>query len=191
MLRERMPADNYREVLSIVKDADNIYMDTSTVPWFIFEEEYPWPAAVNIIEESYRHVGPEKLMWASDYPGMLNHGTMKQLISSGWETMREYTCIPSKDDNVRKCPEAVFQPIINNNKQENKKEKMNYEKSIYHGIGSSNGNGSERMRFKQSTRDNGCSCGGRNHCRRIWEGGDYKKPRFPQRRQSPPMMGDM
>lgn len=74
-----MPADNYREVLSIVKDADNVYMDTSTVPVY-FEEEYPWPAAVSIIEESYRHVGPEKLMWASDYPGMLNHGTMKQLI---------------------------------------------------------------------------------------------------------------
>ena len=58
----------------------NIYADTSTVPVY-FEEEYPWLSSVKIIEKAYQTVGAEKLMWASDYPGMLNHGTMKELIN--------------------------------------------------------------------------------------------------------------
>ena len=64
----------------MVKEHPNVYIDTSTVPVY-FHEEYPWPASVEIIETCYRHVGPEKMMWASDYPGMLNHGTMRQLIN--------------------------------------------------------------------------------------------------------------
>lgn len=74
-----MPRSNYREVLDLVKEHGNVYIDTSTVPVY-FTEEYPWPSSVGIIEECYRYVGPEKMMWASDYPGMLGHGTMKQLI---------------------------------------------------------------------------------------------------------------
>ncbi len=75
-----MPKDNYEEVLEIVKQNKNVYIDTSTVPVY-FEEEYPWTSSVRIIEDCYYRVGPEKMMWASDYPGMLNHGTMQQLIN--------------------------------------------------------------------------------------------------------------
>lgn len=75
-----MPKDNYQKILELVKNHGNVYIDTSTVPVY-YEEEYPWPASVKIIEKCYQYVGPEKMMWASDYPGMLNHGTMKQLIN--------------------------------------------------------------------------------------------------------------
>ncbi|MCI8743385.1 MAG: amidohydrolase [Lachnospiraceae bacterium] len=78
--KKGMPKDNYRQVLDLVKSRPNVYMDTSTVPVY-FQEEYPWPSSVEIIEECYRQAGPEKLMWSSDYPGMLNHGTMRQLIN--------------------------------------------------------------------------------------------------------------
>lgn len=64
----------------MVKNRSNVFIDTSTVPVY-FGEEYPWPSSVEIIQACYRHVGPEKMMWASDYPGMLNHGTMRQLIN--------------------------------------------------------------------------------------------------------------
>lgn len=57
----------------------NVYIDTSTVPDY-YEEEYPWKTSVNIIEECYRKVGADKMMWASDYPGMLKKGTLNQLI---------------------------------------------------------------------------------------------------------------
>lgn len=70
----------YEEVLELVRTHDNVYMDTSTVPVY-FQEEYPFPASIEIIERAYQSVGAGKLMWASDYPGMLNHATMKQLIN--------------------------------------------------------------------------------------------------------------
>jgi predicted TIM-barrel fold metal-dependent hydrolase len=72
--------NNFNKVLQIVKENDNAYIDTSTVPVY-FTEEYPFPSSVVVIEKAYRTVGPEKLMWASDYPGMLNHATLKQLIN--------------------------------------------------------------------------------------------------------------
>lgn len=78
--KKGMPESNYREVLDLVKNRSNVFIDTSTVPVY-FGEEYPWPSSSEIIQACYRHVGPEKMMWASDYPGMLNHGTMRQLIN--------------------------------------------------------------------------------------------------------------
>ena len=77
--KAEMPDTNYERVLNLLKKK-NIYADTSTVPVY-FEEEYPWLSSVKIIEKAYQTVGAEKLMWASDYPGMLNHGTMKELIN--------------------------------------------------------------------------------------------------------------
>jgi predicted TIM-barrel fold metal-dependent hydrolase len=72
--------DNFNEVLRIVKDNKNVYIDTSTVPVY-FTEEYPFLSSISVIEKAYRILGPEKIMWASDYPGMLNYATMKQLIN--------------------------------------------------------------------------------------------------------------
>lgn len=71
---------NFNKVLLIVKENKNVYMDTSTVPVY-YQEEYPFPSSIALIEKAYTLLGPEKLMWASDYPGMLNHATMKQLIN--------------------------------------------------------------------------------------------------------------
>lgn len=71
--------ENFRDVMQIVKKNSNVYIDTSTVPDF-FQDNYPWPSAVEVIETCCNIVGAEKIMWASDYPGMLRHGTLKQLI---------------------------------------------------------------------------------------------------------------
>ena len=65
--------------MKLVKERENVYMDTSTVPVY-FSEEYPFPSSTSAIKKAAKTVGPEKLMWASDYPGMLNHATMKELI---------------------------------------------------------------------------------------------------------------
>ena len=62
-----------------LRNHENVYIDTSTVPDY-YEEEYPWKTSVNIIEECYRKVGADKMMWASDYPGTLKKGTLNQLI---------------------------------------------------------------------------------------------------------------
>ena len=75
-----LPASNIERLIQLIKSRSNVYMDTSTVPVY-FDEEYPWSSSVNIIEHCYQAVGAEKLMWASDYPGMLKYGTMQQLIN--------------------------------------------------------------------------------------------------------------
>ncbi len=69
----------YDEILKLVRDNPNVYIDTSTVPVY-YGEEYPFPSSVKVIRRCWREVGPEKMMWASDYPGMLNHATMAQLM---------------------------------------------------------------------------------------------------------------
>lgn len=84
--------ENFRTLLQLVKSHDNVYMDTSTVPVY-YTEEYPFPTSVKILEHAYHEVGAEKLMWASDYPGMLMHATMKQLI----RLVEEQCDIPYRD----------------------------------------------------------------------------------------------
>ena len=72
-------AGAYEEILALVKGHKNVYIDTSTVPVY-YAEEYPFPTSAAKIRQGYEALGPEKLMWASDYPGMLNHATYRQLI---------------------------------------------------------------------------------------------------------------
>lgn len=90
-------ANNFDVLLDLVKTHENIYMDTSTVPvYFDSEEEYPFPSAVKVIEKAWNRVGAEKLMWASDYPGMLNHATMKELIN----LVKTQCSIPERDKEL-------------------------------------------------------------------------------------------
>lgn len=77
----------YEEFLGIVRDNSNLYVDTSTVPEY-FEEKYPYPEAVKAVEYAWKALGPEKIMWATDYPGMLYMGTYEHLINYVWEGCR-------------------------------------------------------------------------------------------------------
>ena len=70
----------------------NLYMDTSTVPHY-FQEEYPFPSSAEIIKRGYRAFGPERILWASDYPGMLNHATLMELI----DLVKKHCSIPESD----------------------------------------------------------------------------------------------
>ena len=46
--RAGMPKRNYEKVLQIVKEYENVYIDTSTVPDY-YEEEYPWKTSVRCV----------------------------------------------------------------------------------------------------------------------------------------------
>ena len=64
-----------------MKDYPNIYLDTSSISaYFDGKEDYPYPSAVQVIEKAWKQVGAEKLLWASDFPGMLSHATLQELI---------------------------------------------------------------------------------------------------------------
>jgi len=71
---------NFDLLLDIAGRNKNVYLDTSTVPSYYKDEEYPFPTACAIVRKAYEALGPERLMWSSDYPLALNWATMKQLI---------------------------------------------------------------------------------------------------------------
>lgn len=85
----------FSAVLGIVKENKNVYIDTSTVPVY-YHEEYPFPTSVAKIRACYKEVGPEKMLWASDYPGMLNHATFRQLI----DFQKNHLDIPQEHMNM-------------------------------------------------------------------------------------------
>ena len=84
---------NFDFLLQMMKKHPNVYMDTSTVPEYYLPEEYPYPTAGRLVEKAYKTVGAGQLMWASDYPGMLKVGTMRELI----DYVRRNTAIPEQD----------------------------------------------------------------------------------------------
>lgn len=83
---------NFEKLIEIVKTHENVYFDTSTVPVY-YDEEYPFPTATAILRQAYQQVGAGKMMWSSDYPGMLNHATFPQLI----HILDRHTGISEKD----------------------------------------------------------------------------------------------
>jgi len=74
----------YPESISLLtelaRSRDNVWLETSAIPCFFPDEQYPFPTSCELVENVYKTIGPEKIIWGSDYPGMLNMGTYKQLI---------------------------------------------------------------------------------------------------------------
>lgn len=72
---------SFDSLLDLVKTGKNIYLETSSLPFYFKNEEYPFESSCHIIEKAYKTVGPEKIIWGSDYPGMLSLATYTQLIN--------------------------------------------------------------------------------------------------------------
>lgn len=58
----------------------NICFDTASLPAYVAEEGYPFPTAWQHIREVISHIGPSKVMWGTDIPGLLSLVTYKQLV---------------------------------------------------------------------------------------------------------------
>lgn len=70
---------SFARLCDIVNSRNNVYVDLSSIPDYL-NEEYPFPTAAARIEDTWRAIGAEKMLWATDYPGMLTQATYKQLI---------------------------------------------------------------------------------------------------------------
>ena len=71
--------EHFDTLIEMVKNNPQVWFDTSTVPVY-YDEEYPFPTSTAFIRKAYEIVGAEKMMWATDYPGMLNHATYPELM---------------------------------------------------------------------------------------------------------------
>lgn len=59
----------------------NVWLDLSALPEFAHAEAYPFPSACRYIERAAETLGPAKLLWGSDAPGLLLRATYPQLLS--------------------------------------------------------------------------------------------------------------
>jgi predicted TIM-barrel fold metal-dependent hydrolase len=57
----------------------NVWLDASALPAYRADEGYPWPGAAGDLQHAIDLVGPEKILWGTDVPGLLTQGTYPQL----------------------------------------------------------------------------------------------------------------
>ncbi len=68
--------ENWLEQIKLAQ-LPNVYIESGGITWLFNEEFYPYPSAVDAINEAKSIVGIEKLMWGSDYPRTMVEITYK------------------------------------------------------------------------------------------------------------------
>lgn len=88
--------DRTGQLYDIAAERENVYVDLSSVPDYL-DEDYPFPTAVQRIQDTWNKIGAQKMLWASDYPGMLTQATYNQLINL---VLKECRKIPLRDKEL-------------------------------------------------------------------------------------------
>ncbi len=71
--------ENWQEQIKLARHK-NVYIESGGITWLFNEEFYPFPSAVDAINEAAALVGFEKLMWGSDYPRTMTAITYKMSL---------------------------------------------------------------------------------------------------------------
>ena len=84
--------------LSQIKLAENknVFIESGGITWLFNSEFYPYPSAVDAINEAADIVGFEKLMWGSDYPRTMTAITYKM----SFDFIEKSRKISEKDKNL-------------------------------------------------------------------------------------------
>jgi predicted TIM-barrel fold metal-dependent hydrolase len=61
----------------------NVWFDTAALPAYLPQESYPYPCAARYLHLALERIGPAKIMWGTDIPGLLHHATYPQLLKLG------------------------------------------------------------------------------------------------------------
>jgi predicted TIM-barrel fold metal-dependent hydrolase len=61
----------------------NVSFDTAALPAYYEAEGYPYPGAARMIRLAIERIGPARVMWGTDAPGLLSVATYKQLVTAG------------------------------------------------------------------------------------------------------------
>ncbi len=68
--------EGWLEQIKLAKN-ENVFIESGGITWLFNDEFYPFPSAVDAINEAASLVGFEKLMWGSDYPRTMTAITYK------------------------------------------------------------------------------------------------------------------
>ncbi len=69
----------WREQIDLGK-LPNIWFDCAALPAFLREEDFPYPTGGRYLREAVERIGPQRIMWGTDAPGLLVHATYPQLL---------------------------------------------------------------------------------------------------------------
>ncbi|MCC7447908.1 MAG: amidohydrolase [Anaerolineae bacterium] len=58
----------------------NVWFDTAALPAYLPDEDYSYPTAGRYIRIAIERIGPQKVIWGTDQPGLLGQATYPQLV---------------------------------------------------------------------------------------------------------------
>ena len=67
----------------------NVWLDTAALPAYFAGERFPWPGALRALHRALDLVGPRKLMWGTDIPGLLVLATYAELRQQAEEALAD------------------------------------------------------------------------------------------------------
>ena len=68
--------EGWQEQIKLARNK-NVYLESGGITWLFNKEFYPYPSAINAINEAAEICGFDKLMWGSDYPRTMVEITYK------------------------------------------------------------------------------------------------------------------
>ena len=58
----------------------NVWFDTAALPAYLPDEDFPYPTAERYLHLAIECIGPAKILWGTDQPGLLRHLNYPQLV---------------------------------------------------------------------------------------------------------------
>ena len=58
----------------------NVWFDTAALPAYLPDEDFPYPTAERYLHLAIERIGPSKILWGTDLPGLLRHLNYPQLV---------------------------------------------------------------------------------------------------------------
>ena len=58
----------------------NVWFDTAALPAYLPNEDFPYPTAERYLHLALERIGPSKVLWGTDLPGLLRHLNYPQLV---------------------------------------------------------------------------------------------------------------
>ncbi len=77
---EAPPFAHLQRTLEQLSPFPTVWFDLAALPFFCPGEEYPYSRAQQIMDVALQQVSPERLMWGSDFPTVLQHCTYRQAL---------------------------------------------------------------------------------------------------------------
>ena len=77
----RNNSDIYKKWLKMTSLAarDNVHFDVTAIPDLFAEENFPWPSAMEFLNEFVSRYGVNKAIWGTDIPGTFRNATYTQM----------------------------------------------------------------------------------------------------------------